>query len=54
MEHRWDRRSDDADVKITRAHQQLRMQVTYEVTRPVLGNAGVCIRFDDTIEVDLR
>ncbi|HWP00976.1 MAG TPA: DUF4845 domain-containing protein [Methylococcus sp.] len=58
LEKRWNIDGIDAvttrDVKITRAAQQLRMQVTYEVTRPVLGNAGVCIRFDDTIEVDLR
>lgn len=42
------------DVKITRAAQQLRMQVTYEVTRPILGNISLCIHFDDTIEVDLH
>jgi hypothetical protein len=58
LEKQWNIDGIDAvttrDVKITRAGQRLRIQVTYGVTRPILGNAGVCIRFDDTIEVDLH
>jgi hypothetical protein len=58
LEKQWNIDGIDAvttqDVKIMRAGQQLRIQVRYEVTRPVLGNAGVCISFDDTVEVDLR
>ncbi|QJD30151.1 DUF4845 domain-containing protein [Methylococcus geothermalis] len=55
LERRWDINMVDGvttkDVKITRSEGVLRVQIAYEVVKPVMGNIDALIRFDDRIEV---
>lgn len=39
------------DVKITKRTNYLKIQITYEVVKQVIGNASVLVNFDDVIEV---
>lgn len=58
LEKRWDINMVDTvttkDVRITRSDGILRVQVAYEVARPIMGNVDALIRFDDQIEVERR
>lgn len=43
---------DLQDVEITKAHDNhLRVQIAYEVVKPIMGNLSVLVEFDDEIEV---
>ncbi|MDF9391599.1 MULTISPECIES: DUF4845 domain-containing protein [Methylococcus] len=58
LEKRWDINMVDSvttkDVKITRSDGSLRVQVAYDVVRPIVGNVAALIHFDDQIEVEHR
>lgn len=58
LEKRWDINMVDTvttkDVRIIRSDGILRVQVAYEVVRPIMGNVDALIRFDDQIEVERR
>ncbi|QXP83579.1 DUF4845 domain-containing protein [Methylococcus sp. Mc7] len=58
LEKRWDINMVDTvttkDVRITRSDGILRVQVAYEVVRPIMGNVEALIHFDDQIEVERR
>jgi hypothetical protein len=58
LEQRWDINMVDTvttkDVRITRSDGVLRVQVAYEVVRPILGNVDALIHFDEQIEVERR
>ncbi|UZR29360.1 DUF4845 domain-containing protein [Methylococcus mesophilus] len=58
LEKRWDINMVDTvttkDVRIIRSDGILRVQVAYEVARPIMGNVDALIRFDDQIEVERR
>lgn len=39
------------DVVITKDINHLKIQIVYDVTKPIMGNVDVLIHFDDAIEV---
>ncbi|AAU92528.1 hypothetical protein MCA1464 [Methylococcus capsulatus str. Bath] len=58
LEKRWDINMVDSvttkDVRISRSEGTLRVQVVYDVVRPIVGNVAALIHFDDQIEVEHR
>ncbi|MEW6038956.1 MAG: DUF4845 domain-containing protein [Pseudomonadota bacterium] len=58
LEKRWDINMVDTvtakDVRITRSDGVLRVQLAYEVVRPIVGNVDALIHFDEQIEVERR
>ncbi|MDD2767210.1 MAG: DUF4845 domain-containing protein [Methylococcus sp.] len=58
LEKRWDINMVNTvttkDVIITRGDGVLRVQVAYEVVKPIMGNVDALIHFDDQIKVERR
>jgi hypothetical protein len=58
LEKRWDINMVDTvtakDVKITRSDGILRVQVAYDVVKPIMGNVDALIHFDEQVEVERR
>lgn len=55
LSKRWDVNSVDYvtkdDVMITKDVGMTRVQITYDVTKPILGNVDALVHFNETIEV---
>lgn len=56
FEKRWDIDMIDSvtkdDVTITKDMHRIKVQIAYDVTKPILGNVDALVHFDDSIEVD--
>lgn len=56
FEKRWDIDMIDSvtkdDVTITKDMRRIKVQIAYDVTKPILGNVDALVHFDDSIEVD--
>lgn len=56
FEKRWDIDMIDSvtrdNVVITKDVHRIKIQIAYDVTKPILGNVDALIHFDDAIEVD--
>jgi hypothetical protein len=56
FEKRWDIDMIDSvtkdDVIITKDMRHIKVQIAYDVTKPILGNVDALVHFDDYIEVD--
>lgn len=56
FEKRWDIDMIDSvtrdDVTITKDMHRIKIQIAYDVTKPIFGNVDVLVHFDDSIEVD--
>ncbi|MGZ8216046.1 DUF4845 domain-containing protein [Methylomagnum sp.] len=56
FEKRWDIDMIDSvtrdDVTIIKDIHHIKVQIAYDVTKPILGNVDALIHFDDAIEVD--
>lgn len=56
FEKRWDIDMIDSvtkdDVTITKDMRRIKVQIAYDVTKPILGNVDALVHFNDSIEVD--